>query len=223
MNDRVIALIPAFNEAARVADVVTRTRPHVREVIVIDDGSVDETANVAQAAGARVIRHDQNKGKGAAIVSALECFDKSGVEFAVLLDADGQHDPAEIPKFIDAAQVSGAAIVVGTRMNDTKEMPFVRLWTNRFTSWVTGKLACQKIPDSQCGFRLLRRSVLHDLKLSTARFETETEMLIQAGRAGHKVFGVPIRTIYETGRASHIHPLRDTIRFFKLAAKYWHG
>jgi UDP-N-acetylglucosamine---dolichyl-phosphate N-acetylglucosaminyltransferase len=221
MNDRVIALIPAFNEAARVADVVTRTRPHVREVVVIDDGSVDETANVAQAAGARVIRHEQNKGKGAAIVTALECFDKSDAEFAILLDADGQHDPAEIPKFIDAAKESGAAIVVGTRMSDTKEMPLVRLWTNQFTSWVTGKLARQKISDSQCGFRLLRHSVLRDLKLSTARFETETEMLIQAGRAGHKIVGVAIRTIYETGRASHIHPLHDTARFFKLVGKYW--
>jgi glycosyltransferase involved in cell wall biosynthesis len=222
MSDRVIALIPAFNEAARVADVVSRTRPHVSEVLVIDDGSTDGTAAVAQAAGARIIRHEQNKGKGAAIVTALYYFENSSAEIAVLLDADGQHDPAEIPKFMDMANQSGAAIVVGTRMSDTKEMPLVRLWTNQFTSWITGKLARQRIPDSQCGFRLLRRSVLADLKLSTARFETETEMLIQAGREGHKIVNVPIRTIYEAGRASHIHPLRDTIRFFKLAAKYWH-
>ena len=220
MSDGVIALIPAFNEVARVADVVSRTRPHVSEVVLIDDGSVDQTASVAQAAGARVIRHQQNKGKGAAIITALECFDRSGVEFAVLLDADGQHDPAEIPKFIATAKQSGAVIVVGTRMSDTGDMPLARLWTNRFTSWVTGRLARQRIPDSQCGFRLLRRSVLPDLKLSTVRFETETEMLIQAGRAGHKIVGVPIRTIYEAGRTSHIHPLRDTVRFFKLVGKY---
>jgi glycosyltransferase involved in cell wall biosynthesis len=223
MSDRVIALIPAFNEAARVADVVIRTRPYVGEVVVIDDGSVDGTANVAQAAGARVIRHEQNKGKGAAIVTALYYFDNSDAEIAVLLDADGQHDPAEIPKFIDMANQAGAGIVLGTRLSDTRDMPRVRLWTNQFTSWVTGKLARQKISDSQCGFRLLRRAVLGDLKLSTARFETETEMLIQAGRAGHKIVGVPIRTIYEPGRVSHIHPLIDTVRFFKLAAKYWNA
>ena len=112
-------------------------------------------------------------------------------------------------------------IVVGTRMQDTKEMPVVRLLTNRFTSWVTGRLARQRIPDSQCGYRLVSRAVLPDLKLSTARFETETEMLIQAGRAGHKIVSQPIRTIYVPGRISRIHPWRDTVRFFKLAKKYW--
>ena len=222
MNERVIALIPAFNEAARVGEVVKRTIPHVSQVVVVDDGSADSTAEVACAAGATVLRHEQNRGKGAAIVTALEFFEKSDAECAVLLDADGQHDPAEIPKFIEAARRENADVVVGTRMSDTKGMPVVRLWTNQFTSWVTGKLARQKVPDSQCGYRLLRRTVLKDLRFSTARFETETEMLIQAGRAGHKITNVPVRTIYgQEARASHIHPLRDTIRFFKLVEKYW--
>ena len=116
---------------------------------------------------------------------------------------------------------SVADVVVGTRMSDTREMPRVRLWTNQFTSWITGKLARQHIPDSQCGFRLVRRSVLPHLKLSTAHFETETEMLIQAGRAGHKIASVPIRTIYEPDRVSRIRPWHDTMRFFKLVRKYW--
>ena len=125
MSDRVVALIPAFNEAARVADVVNRALPQVSEVVVIDDGSTDGTASVAQAAGAQVIQHGHNRGKGAAIVTALDYFDKSGAEFAVLLDADGQHDPAEIPKLVAAATESGASIVVGTRMSHTREMPLV--------------------------------------------------------------------------------------------------
>ncbi len=108
-------------------------------------------------------------------------------------------------------------------MSDTRRMPALRAWTNRFTSWLTGKLARQRIPDSQCGYRLVSRAVLPDLKLSTTRFETETEMLIQAGRAGHKIVSVPVRTIYEPGRASRIHPWRDTVRFFKLVAKYWNA
>ena len=140
---------------------------------------------------------------------------------AILLDADGQHDPSEIDKFVDAAEEERADVVVGTRMDDVRRMPRVRLWTNRFTSRVTSRLAGQRIPDSQCGFRLLRRTVLKDLKPSTARFETETEMLIQASRAGHKIVSVPIRTIYEPGRASRVHPWRDTVRFFKLVGKYW--
>jgi glycosyltransferase involved in cell wall biosynthesis len=221
MTSRLIALIPAYNEAARVGDVIAKARQDVDEVVVIDDGSADDTAAVAEKAGAKVLRHPQNRGKGAAIATALDYFGLSDAEFAILLDADGQHDPAEIKKFVDAAQTEKADMVVGTRMSDVHDMPRIRLWTNQFTSWVTGKLARQKIPDSQCGFRLLRRNVLKDLKFSTARFETETEMLIQAGRAGHKIASVPIRTIYEAGRASRIHPWRDTVRFFKLVGKYW--
>ena len=221
MNERVIALIPAFNEAARIGEVVKRTVPLVSQVVVVDDGSTDNTAEVACTAGATVLRHEQNRGKGAAIVTALDFFGETDAEFGVFMDADGQHDPAEIPRFVEAARRENADVVVGTRMGDTKHMPVVRLWTNQFTSWVTGKLTGQRIPDSQCGYRLLRRSVLNSLKLSTARFETETEMLIQAGRAGHKIASVPVRTIYGgEARASHIHPLRDTIRFFRLVAKF---
>jgi len=217
-----LALIPAYNETARVGKVVAETRAHVDEVVVVDDGSADDTAIAAEKAGARVLRHEHNRGKGGAIATALDYFGRSDAEFAVLLDADGQHDPAEIPIFVEAARREQADVVVGTRMADTKEMPLVRKLTNQFTSWVTGKLARQQVPDSQCGYRLLRRNVLKDLRFSTARFETETEMLIQAGRAGHKIVNVPIRTIYGgEARASHIHPLRDTVRFFKLVARYW--
>ena len=216
MSSRCIALIPAYNEAARVGEVVAVARHHVDEVVVVDDGSTDETVAAAEKTGAKVLRHSQNRGKGAAIATALDYFGRSDAELAVLLDADGQHDPSEIDKFVDAAEKERADVVVGTRMGDVRRMPWVRLWTNRFTSRVTSKLAGQRIPDSQCGFRLLRRAVLKDLKLSTARFETETEMLIQAGRAGHKIVSVPIRTIYEPGRTSRIRPWRDTVRFFKL-------
>jgi glycosyltransferase involved in cell wall biosynthesis len=221
MSSRLIALIPAYNEAARIGDVVAKTRTHVDEVVVIDDGSVDDTAGVAEKAGAKVLRHERNLGKGGAIATALDYFGRSDAEFAILLDADGQHDPAEIKKFVETARTENADIVVGTRMNDVREMPRVRLWTNQFTSWATGKLARQKIPDSQCGYRLMRRTVLKDLKFSTARFETETEMLIQAGRAGHRIAHVAIRTIYEAGRTSRIRPWHDSVRFFKLVRKYW--
>ncbi len=216
---RVIALIPAFNEAQRVGAVVTQARAHVAEVVVVDDGSADATSAVARAAGATVLAHSQNRGKGAAIVTALDYFRQSGAEAAILLDADGQHDPSEIPKFVAAAAATGADLVVGTRLADTKRMPWARLLANRVTSWVTSRLAHQRVIDSQCGFRLVRRPVLADLHLTLGRFETETEMLIQAGRAGHKIASVPVRTIYE-GQPSHIHPGRDTVRFLRLAAKY---
>ena len=183
MSSRCIALIPAYNEAARVGEVVAVAHRHVDEVVVVDDGSTDETVTAAERAGAKVLRHQQNRGKGAAIATALDYFGRSDAELAVLLDADGQHDPSEIDKFVNAAETDRIDVVVGSRMGDVRRMPRVRLWTNQFTSWVTSRLAGQRIPDSQCGFRLLRRTVLKDLRPSTARFETETEMLIQASRA----------------------------------------
>jgi glycosyltransferase involved in cell wall biosynthesis len=216
VSSRIIAVIPAYNEAARIGEVVAKTRVRVDEVAVIDDGSTDNTAAVAERAGAKVLQHEQNRGKGSAIATGLDYFGRSGAEFAVFLDADGQHDSEEIPKFIEAARAMNADVVIGTRMMETRDMPLVRRLTNQFTSWVTSRLARATIPDSQCGFRLIRRSVLPHLSLSSGRFETETEMLIQAGRAGHGIVSVPVRTIYEVGRASHIHPLRDTVRFFKL-------
>ena len=221
MNDRALALIPAFNEAGPLADVIRRAQPHVREVVVVDDGSTDATSAVASAAGATVLRHDVNRGKGAAIITGLNYLRQSPASCGIFLDADGQHDPDAIPEFIELAARTGAGIVIGSRMTDTRGMPALRLWTNQFMSWVTGKLARQVIPDSQCGYRLLARAVLPDLKLVTARFETETEMLIQVGRAGHKIASLPIRTIYKTGRVSRIQPCRDGIRFFKLVGKYW--
>jgi glycosyltransferase involved in cell wall biosynthesis len=221
MSERVLALIPAFNEADHISDVVTRTRQQVHEVVVIDDGSSDATAALAGQAGATVLRHDQNKGKGAAILTALDFFRQSGAEYALFLDADSQHDPAEIPKFLEAARATGAGMVVGTRMQHPTGMPWLRRLANWFTSAITSRLARQPVPDSQCGYRLIGRGVLGDFQLATAHFETETEMLIQTGRAGHRIVSVPIATIYEHGRHSHIRPGRDTVRFLKLVRKYW--
>jgi glycosyltransferase involved in cell wall biosynthesis len=218
---KLIAVIPAFNEAARVGPVVRQSRSFVEMVVVVDDGSRDDTAAVAEAAGAQVVRHEQNRGKGAAIQTGLRYLQESGADAAVFLDADGQHDPNEIPRLAAAAEATGAVIVVGSRMADVTAMPRVRLWTNRFMSWLTSKLARQAVADSQCGYRLVRREVVADLRFSTAHFETETEMLIQAGRAGHRMVSVPVRTIYPAGRQSHIRPLRDTIRFLRMVARYW--
>ena len=114
MSSRCIALIPAYNEAARVGDVVAVARRHVDEVVVVDDGSTDETVAVAERAGAIVLRHPKNRGKGAAISTALDYFGRSNAEMAILLDADGQHDPSEIEKFVEAANREQAEIVVGT-------------------------------------------------------------------------------------------------------------
>jgi glycosyltransferase involved in cell wall biosynthesis len=162
----------------------------------------------------------QNGGKGAAVSAGLREALRRGYSHAIQIDADGQHDPAEIPSLLAVARQTGAGIVAGTRMGQTKNMPVVRLLANLLTSWVISLLAHQRIPDSQCGYRLVRRTILPDLRLSTRHFETESEMLIQAGRAGHRIVSAPIRTIYEPGRHSRIRPGRDTVRFCRMLWRY---
>ena len=214
------ALIPAWNEAASVGTVVAATRPWVGEVLVVDDGSSDDTSARAAAAGARVIRHASNRGKGAALWSGLEeAFGTApgGPGWVVVLDADGQHDPADIPRLVEAARRTGARIVVGSRMDDPAGMPPVRYLTNRYTSWRVSRLAGQAIPDSQCGYRLIHRSLPGVWQPQTSNFDTESEMLIVAARAGLRLASAPVRTIYlQTERRSRIHPVRDTIRFFAM-------
>lgn len=217
MNARVVALIPCYREGARIADVVQRCTPHVEEVVVIDDGSPDNTAAQARQAGATVLRHEINQGKGAAIGTGIKHALEQGFDLLMFLDGDGQHNPDEIPKFVARQRETDAAIVLGNRMTDTRRMPLVRKWTNQFTSWVLSRLAGQRIDDSQCGFRLLHRRIVPDILIETHNFETESEMLIQAGRRGHRIESVAVATIYEgQEKQSKIRPGRDAIRFIKL-------
>jgi glycosyltransferase involved in cell wall biosynthesis len=142
-----------------------------------------------------------------------------GMDYVVLLDADGQHLPEEIVRFIDAAGQNNVKIFVGTRMNDVTSMPLVRRVVNRYMSDKISRACGQHIPDTQCGFRMLHRDVIPELLGGTNRFDYETEMLIIASRNGHRIAAVPITTVY-SDEVSSIHPLRDTLRFFKLMRQY---
>jgi glycosyltransferase involved in cell wall biosynthesis len=202
-----------------IGDVVRGVLEHVGTVLVIDDGSPDNTAVAAEAAGATVIRHATNRGKGAAIKSGLKHAAAMGFHFFLFLDGDGQHDPADIPAFFDAMNKSNADLVVGNRMTNLAAMPVVRRLTNKFMSWQIGAICKVRLPDSQCGFRLVRRELLPVLNAQSDRFEFETESLILAARHGFRIKGVPIRTIYEN-QQSKIRPVRDTIRYVRLIRKY---
>jgi glycosyltransferase involved in cell wall biosynthesis len=218
-RETVFAIIPAYGEAKFIGDVVSRVLQHVRTVLVIDDGSPDDTASVAEAAGAAVIRHSTNRGKGAAIKSGLERATTAGAPFFLFLDGDGQHDPDDVPAFFDAMNETGADLVVGNRMTDLGAMPVVRRLTNKFMSWQIGAICRVPVPDSQCGFRLVRRELLPVLNAPSDRFEFETESLILAARHGFRIRCVPIRTIY-ANQKSKIRPVRDTIRYARLIIKY---
>jgi glycosyltransferase involved in cell wall biosynthesis len=215
----VAAVIPAYLEEKHIADVVRRTLAQLPNVVVVDDGSTDATAGEAKKAGADVIVHEQNRGKGESIKSGFRYWLEHGSTYVVILDADGQHLPEEIGRFLAAAASSGAKLLIGTRMNDVSEMPWVRRTVNRYMSRKISRACGQDIPDTQCGFRMVHRDIMLDLLGGTERFDYETEMLIIASRGGCKIESVPITTVY-SDEVSSIHPVRDTLRFFKLMRRY---
>ncbi len=213
--ERFAAVIPAYNEAERIGPVVEGARRHVDAVVVVDDGSKDDTSKVASAAGAHVIRHETNLGKGRALETGLAWAADNGFDAAVTLDADGQHLPEEILRFTDAFRRYHADIVLGTRMRDHKGMPFVRKMTNFLTSALISCVAGRRISDSQSGYRLLKCATACRLTLKGSRFDAEPEILVQASRRGMTIREVPITTVYGT-EVEQIRPLRDTARFVTL-------
>jgi glycosyltransferase involved in cell wall biosynthesis len=222
MIDRtnVAALIPCYFEEKHVGDVARRVRAQLDTVLVVDDGSTDRTAEEAKAAGVEVVRHEVNQGKGAAIKTGLQALSKrDGVEYILILDGDGQHLPEEIPRFLAEANRSGAAMLVGNRMCDLRTMPAVRKLTNQFMSGEISRVCGQEIPDTQCGFRMIRRHLASLLCAApSARYDYETEMLAIVARQGSRIAAVPVSTVYGDEK-SKIHPIRDTFRFFKLLSR----
>ena len=217
---RTAALIPAYREEKRIGEVVRRVRAHLGTVLVVDDGSPDATADQARQAGAEVIVHAQNAGKGAAIKTGFRALLERGVEYVLILDGDGQHLPEEIGRFLAAAAEEHCGMYVGNRMHETAGMPRVRLLTNRFMSWIISRICRQPIPDSQCGFRMIHRDVIPSLFCESNAYDYETEMLLIACRDGHRIRNVPVTTIYGD-ETSKIRPLRDGLRFLKLMSRYW--
>lgn len=220
VRSQTAAVIPAYQDEKHIGDIVRRTRERLDHILVIDDGSSDQTAQRAREAGAEVLVHAQNRGKGEAIKTGLEHWSAREVIWAILLDSDGQHLPEEIDRFIAAAaSATEPTFFVGNRMNDTARMPFVRRIVNRYMSSEISRVCGQIIPDTQCGFRMLHRQLIPEMLGGGHRFDYETEVLIIASRKGYRIESVPITTVY-TDQVSKIHPVRDTIRFFKLMRRY---
>lgn len=218
LDSRVCGIVPCYNEAGKVGGVVEGALRHLPWVVVVDDCSTDDTAERAAAAGASVLRHPVNRGKGAALKSGFAEAGRLGYAAGLTLDGDGQHDTAEIPRFLAAFARGDCDIVLGCRMLERAGMPWLRWRTNQFMSWVVSRKAGTKIRDSQVGFRLIRVETWRGLKLGGDRFDLESEVLIKACRAGARVREVPVRTIYGN-EVSKIRPIRDTVRFLSLLAR----
>ena len=209
---RYCAIIPAFNAARSLGPLIEGIKAHGLDVVVVDDGSQDRTASVAAAAGALVISHLKNAGKGKALRSGFEYACRAGYAGVITMDSDGQHDPAEVPIFIRAAEHTQAAVVLGNRMIGRVVMPSGRRRTNMLMSDIVSAVARQPIPDSQCGYRFIRREVLEDLALRATRYEIETELVLKAAARRWKIVSIPIRSIYDNHQ-SYIKPLREGLRF----------
>ncbi|MBI3875444.1 MAG: glycosyltransferase family 2 protein [Verrucomicrobia bacterium] len=208
------AVIPCFNEAGAIGPLVTAVRAHLPCVIVVDDGSTDGTATVSRASGAEVLSLPANHGKGAAVQAGLRRARELGSTWALLLDGDGQHAPEDIPSFLAALRADRADLVIGSRMASADEMPLARRTTNRVMSAVLSSLAGTQLPDTQCGFRLVRLSAFERLALHCPRFEVESEMLLAFLAAGRRVEFIPVRSRYKSGQ-SKIRPVRDALRWLR--------
>ena len=214
------ALIAAFNEDSHIADVVRGTARYLSQVVVVDDGSTDGTAANARHAGAIVLRHEENQGKGRAIRTGLQYALTQECSHILFLDADLQHDPAEIPLLVARAEQGRGDFVIGEREFRKDATPAARFYSNVIGSAILSRFIGARVADSQSGFRLIRADLLRSLRLTGTGYEIETEMLIKLVRAGAVVERVTVRRLQYEGARSNIRPFRDTARTCLLAVRY---
>ena len=208
----ICAVIPTFNNGGTVADVVRGVLRQGFPVIVVDDGSTDDTSDALKELDIKVITHPENRGKGRALRSGLEEAGRLGYRFALTLDADGQHDPADIPALVAAA--GERTLVVGSRNLTAEGMPSGNTFANRFSNfWFTVQTG-RKLPDTQTGFRIYPLEDIPSLKLLTARYEAELTLLVFSAWKSLRIVPVPVRVYYPEDRVSHFRPFAD---FFRIS------
>ena len=201
-----VALVPAYQAEATVGDVVRGLLRHVSRVVVVDDGSIDGTGDEALRAGAEVLRLPANTGKGGALRAGLSTVLSSDATHVAFVDADGQHDPEDLPRLLDAAR-TGDDFVIGSRGEDG--IPPVRYRTNEIGSRILTRMTGHDVEDGQSGYRVIAVPILRRLHLSSKGYSIETEMLLKAAPYVRRLRHVPVRAIYDSAR-SHYRPFRDT-------------
>lgn len=194
MKNSIFAVIAAKDEEKHISNVVKSTLKYVDKVIVVDDGSRDSTAKIAEKAGGIVLKHIVNLGKGAAITTGCEYAISKKADIIVLLDADGQHEPKEIPRFIK--ELKNNDMVFGARTEKRKSMPFILKYGNWFISKATYLLSGIRLTDTLCGFRAFKSKVYNKIKWKSVGYSLEAEMIINVGKKRLKYTEIKISTIY---------------------------
>ena len=216
---RLAATIPAYQAAPWVGEVVRATLAQIPELLVIDDGSTDDTAAVARAAGAPVLVLEKNCGKGFALRRAFGELFGRGVDAVVTLDADGQHVAEEIPRLLATWQETGADLVLGTRDHLFAEMSPLRRFSNTLSSRLISAVAGKMMSDIQTGFRLYTRQLFEQVGFPESRFEAESAVVVRCLRRGLNIATVPVELHRVDGRStSHYRPLVDSLRIFRAVA-----
>lgn len=215
--DNICVLIPAYNAAGTIGSVLEKVQSLELDTMVVNDGSTDDTASVVQRHGVRFIEHPSNLGKGAALRTGFRSILQRGYELVITLDADGQHDPIEIPFLLDVFRSVKPDLLIASRAGEFHRMTFLRRFWNRLGVKAVSRLCHSDITDSQSGFRLIRTSVLRDISLTTTGFELELELLIKACKKGFGVLSIPIHVPRVDGTSSsHFRPVTDTWLVCKL-------
>lgn len=222
---KICAVIPAYNASKtlkKVVDALRQYNPAV-SILVVDDGSTDNTKDVARNLDVLLLEHNENRGKGAALKSGFNAALSMGADVIITLDADAQHNPHDIIKLFSKMETERLDLVIGSRMANTVNMPIHRILSNQITSKLISWRLGQKIEDSQCGFRLIRASILKQINLESNKFEMESELIIKSVLSGFKIGSVSIDTIYNKNGPSAMRLLADTFRFVKLFCKslFW--
>ncbi len=207
-------LICAYNEEKHIRKVVRKCLKHLKDVIVVNDGSSDKTLDELKKTRARIVTYKKNQGKGYALKKGFGYGKKNGFDYLILMDGDGQHDPAELPKFLKVIKEELPDLIVGCRRKRHSDMPKRRRFSNFSTSVLLSAKGRQWVKDTQSGYRAIKLSYLKNLKLKRKKYDLESEMLMKMMKQKAKIKCIPIKTIYGD-EVSKIHPIKDTWRFFR--------